>query len=279
MSPSFHNPPFFFLAKPLSALRSLPLGSGTHFMPAAISMLSAKFLNISQSWKPWTFEISWTDFNIFLLSFGPKSLRCSHATASLAVSPVSQHHGIHHCPDRPPLLFNRPGAGDVGPTKVWGTNCAALGGFKNLDVPWCQEPLAEIELCRHFKSLWSQKKWKSPRTIEIKFRDVYCNRILYIDYIPSLCWCCPHCPRNPMDCHPFFPYWNGHFMGHIHHIHHLPSFSEIPKSVQSQVLMVKTKLLFFCRQWNSWYFWSLFQLSIMKLWPRWGFPSRPLSLP
>ena len=180
MSPSFHNPPFFFLAKPLSALRSLPLGSGTHFMPAAISMLSAKFLNISQSWKPWTFEISWTDFNIFLLSFGPKSLRCSHATASLAVSPVSQHHGIHHCPDRPPLLFNRPGAGDVGPTKVWGTNCAALSGFKNLDVPWCQEPLAEIELCRHFKSLWSQKKWKSPRTIEIKFRDVYCNRIISI---------------------------------------------------------------------------------------------------
>ena len=229
-------------------------------MPAAISMLSAKFLNISQSWKPWTFEHIST---YFLSHLAQKSLRCSHATASLAVSPVSQHHGIHHCPDRPPLLFNRPGGDDVGPTKVWGTNCAswemgALSGFKNLDVPWCQEPLAEIELCRHVKSLWSQKKWKSPRTIEIKFRDVYCNRILYIYIsitpqvfagvvlINEIRLCEKSLPPKSNGLSSFFPYWNGHFMGHIHHIHHLPSFSEIPKSVQSQVLMVKTKLMMFC---------------------------------
>jgi hypothetical protein len=92
----------------------------------------------------------------------------------------------------------------------------ALSGFKNLDVPWCQEPLAEIELCRHVKSLWSQKKWKSPRTIEIMLRCLLQSDLIYIYRLHPKCllvlsssmrlgFVKRACPRNPMDCHRFSP--------------------------------------------------------------------------
>ena len=232
MSPSFHNPPLFFPGKAaVSEDRSLPLGSGTHFMPAAISACYQRSFWISHRVGSLDHLKSfWRYFNIFLLSFGPKylwdvtprhrffggvifyrrhswtlgftnariSLRCS----STALAPE----------------------GDVGPTGWFEEQIAPVEKWELWPVgySWIRHAVVPGTPCWNwtlpaFQKFMITKKWKSPRTTEIKFRDVYCNPILYTVYrlhpkrllvlssSMRLGFVKRACPRNPMDCHRFSP--------------------------------------------------------------------------
>lgn len=296
MSPSFHNLLLFFPGKAaVSEDRSLPLGSGTHFMPAAISACYQLSFWISHRVGSLEHSKSFEDMSTYFFSHLAQNIfeMWRHATASLAVSfstGVTAEPWDSPTPGSPSVALQPPWRQKVMWDQPVGLRNKLRqlrnGSSDPLDIlgsgtPWCPEPLAEIEPCRHFKSLWSQKKWKSPRTTEIKFRDVYCNPILYTVYrlhpkcllvlssSMRLGFVKRACPRNPMDCHRFSPIEMVGLWA-IYIIYRIPSFSEIPKSVQSQVLIVKTKLMTFCTN-ETQYFWSLFQLSIMKLWPQWGF--------